>query len=104
MEKARIESCTEVAAEVRMLAPDHFRIYLRGEDAPGLTMGRCFGDFVLSPAIVDTPEYKKLEMSDGSPWWAVVASAHSRRLRMLISSTVSRSKIDAIYIFVHSKS
>ena len=61
-------------AQVRMLAPDHFRIYLRGEDAPGLTMGRCFGDFVLSPAIVDTPEYKKLEMSDGSPWWAVVAS------------------------------
>jgi len=73
-EKARIEACPDPRAEVRMVAEDHYRIYLAGEDTPGLTMGRCLADFVLSPAITPDPEYERYDIPDGAQWWAIVAS------------------------------
>ena len=41
-ENARIKEC---GGEVRELAPGHFRVFLEGQNFPGLTMSRSFGDY-----------------------------------------------------------
>ena len=44
-EKARIEATGDPPGEVREVSPEHFRIFIKGEEFPGITMSRAFGDF-----------------------------------------------------------
>ena len=44
-----------------MVAEDHHRIYLRGQDTPGLTMGRCLADFVRPRPATQRPCFGRAE-------------------------------------------
>ena len=44
-ERERIEKC---GSDVREVAEGSYRIFLKGENIPGLTMSRALGDFMLS--------------------------------------------------------
>lgn len=73
-EKAR---CEAAGSEVREVGEGSWRIFLKGETVPGLTMSRAFGDFMLGsigPAnlgVCQTPEYKLMTMQPGDEWYAV---------------------------------
>jgi serine/threonine protein phosphatase PrpC len=69
-EKARLEAAGN---DVRELGPDNYRIYLKGENTPGLTMSRAFGD-TLCKGVSREPEYHKFMMQPKDEWYAIVAS------------------------------
>jgi len=68
-ERARLEAA---GMEVRE-AGEGFRIYLRGESVPGLTMSRAFGDS-LCRGHIQEPEYHRLLMQPTDEWYALIAS------------------------------
>jgi len=69
-EKARLEAA---GSEVRELDPDNHRIYLPGQNFPGLTMSRAFGDMACK-GVSREPEYHKFQMQPIDEWYAIVAS------------------------------
>merc|ERR1719265_123231 len=74
-EKARIEATGNPPGEVREVGEGNFRIYIKGENYPGLTMSRAFGDFACCErGVIQKPEYSKYQMQPGDEWYAIVAS------------------------------
>ncbi|CAD7933891.1 unnamed protein product [Amoebophrya sp. A120] len=72
-EKDRVESLG--LAEVREIAENSYRIYLKGQSVPGLTMSRAMGDLMLQgKGVTCLPSYKQLAMQPGDEWFAIVAS------------------------------
>lgn len=69
-EKARLEAA---GSEVREIDPGNCRIYRPGENFPGLTMSRAFGDTACN-GILREPEYHKFLMQPADQWYAIVAS------------------------------
>mmetsp|Transcript_10843 Transcript_10843/g.24572 ORF Transcript_10843/g.24572 Transcript_10843/m.24572 type:complete len:1132 (+) Transcript_10843:117-3512(+) len=69
-EKERLEAAGN---DVREVAPEHFRVFLKGRDFPGLTMSRTFGDTICK-GVLQEPEYHKLLMQPTDEWYAFVAS------------------------------
>jgi len=69
-EKERLEAAGN---DVREVAPEHFRVYLKGRDFPGLTMSRTFGDTICK-GVLQEPEYHKFLMQPTDEWYALVAS------------------------------
>lgn len=74
-EQARIESTGDPPGEVREVGEGSYRIYIKGENFPGLTMSRAFGDFACCErGVTQVPEYSKYQMQPGDEWYALVAS------------------------------
>jgi len=69
-EKARLEAA---GSEVREIDPDNRRIYLPGQNFPGLTMSRAFGDTACK-GVSREPEYHKFLMQPTDEWYVICAS------------------------------
>jgi len=69
-ERARLEAA---GSEVRAVDEDSCRIYLPGQNFPGLTMSRAFGDTACA-GILQEPSYHKLFVQPGDEYYAIVAS------------------------------
>ena len=78
-ERERIDSSS--TAEVRACGGEDeeeasYRIYLKGENVPGLTMSRALGDLALANcgAVSQIPEYSKFGMQPSDEYYVLLAS------------------------------
>eukprot|EP00397_Hematodinium_sp_SG-2012_P004771 GEMP01004785.1.p1 GENE.GEMP01004785.1~~GEMP01004785.1.p1 ORF type:complete len:763 (+),score=160.95 GEMP01004785.1:231-2519(+) len=69
-EKARIEATGDPPGEVR-----DGRVYVKGQNYPGLTMSRAMGDWCCAErGVIQTPDYDCITMQPGEELYAVIAS------------------------------
>jgi len=98
-ERKRIETAGGVCRED---APGHFRLFLPGEEVPGLSMTRCFGDFSMSNfGLIAEPSIHSQTMQPGDEWFIVaiyatnlkIGSSHSTySLRAMVSGNLQYPK------------
>jgi len=74
-EKARIESHGDPPGEVREISPSEHRIFIKGQNFPGLTMSRAMGDLACSSrGVIQEPSYYTIPIQPGDEYYAVIAS------------------------------